>query len=179
MSSSLDHTIRQWDADEGTQTGPLIRTDDSTTGTSSEGRIALAENAAYAGFSPDGRQIIAIGSHTNRAWDAGDRRATPRARKPPPDTVSMNYTDAGAAVGGVRGGQVRGPPRVPGLRLLPQAGGQARRPQRQRTPPWRWSVRSCAAAITPCVSSAMPPWRCRSPNPRRWPPKCVVRVPCP
>jgi hypothetical protein len=82
VSSSLDHTIRQWDADEGTQTGPLIRTDDSTTGTSSEGRIGLAESAAYAGFSPDGRQIIAIGSHTNRAWDAGDRRATPRARKP-------------------------------------------------------------------------------------------------
>jgi transposase len=48
-----------------------------------------------------------------------------------------------------------------------------------RTRPWRWSAKSCAAAITPCVSSAMPPWRCRSPNPRRWPPKCVVRVPCP
>ena len=26
-----------------------------------------------------------------------------------------------------------------------------------RTRPWRWSARSCAAAITPCVSSATPP----------------------
>ena len=42
---------------------------------------------------------------------------------------------ARAALGGVRGGQVRGPPRVPGLRLLPQAGGQARRPQRQEPDP--------------------------------------------
>ena len=33
-----------------------------------------------------------------------------------------------------------------------------------RTRPWRWSAKSCAAAITRCVSSAMPPWRCRSPN---------------
>ena len=37
---------------------------------------------------------------------------------------------AGAAVGGVRGGQVRCAARVPRSRLLPQAGGQARWPQR-------------------------------------------------
>ena len=36
-----------------------------------------------------------------------------------------------------------------------------------RTRPWRWSARFCVAAITPCVSSAMPPWRCRKPDRRR------------
>src|SRR4029079_8547336 len=35
---------------------------------------------------------------------------------------------AGAALGGVRGGQVRRPARVPRSRLLPQAGGQKGRP---------------------------------------------------
>ena len=33
-----------------------------------------------------------------------------------------------------------------------------------RTRPWRWSAKSCAAAITRCANSAMPPWRCRSPT---------------
>ena len=47
-----------------------------------------------------------------------------------------------------------------------------------RTPPWRWSAKSCAAAITPCVRSAMPPWRCLSPNPRRPPPNHALRT-CP
>ena len=95
VSSSLDHTIRQWDVDQGTQTGPLIRTGDGTTSTSSEGRIALVENAAGAGFSPDGRQIIAIGSHTNRAWDAATGEPLPERASPPPDTVAMDYTDVG------------------------------------------------------------------------------------
>jgi transposase len=37
-----------------------------------------------------------------------------------------------------------------------------------RTPPWQWNAKSCAAAITGCVNSAMPPWRRRrSPNTRR------------
>ena len=95
VSSSLDHTIRQWDVDHGTQTGPLIRTGDDTTSTSSEGRIAVFENAAGAGFSPDGRQIIAIGSHTNRAWDATTGEPLPERASPPPDTVSIGYTDVG------------------------------------------------------------------------------------
>ena len=33
-----------------------------------------------------------------------------------------------------------------------------------RTRPWRWSAKSCAAAITRCVNSAMPPWRCPIPE---------------
>ena len=45
-----------------------------------------------------------------------------------------------------------------------------------RTPPWRWSARSCAAAITGCANSAMPPWRC--PSPGRWPPNHALRT-CP
>jgi transposase len=49
---------------------------------------------------------------------------------------------------------------------------------RQGSPELRWSAQSCAAAITGCANSAMPPWRCRSAKRRGWPPKCVVRVPC-
>src|ERR1700681_1492129 len=44
-------------------------------------------------------------------------------------------------------------------------------PAAARSRHWRSSAKSCAAAITPCVNSAMPPWRCRSPSRRRWPPK--------
>ena len=42
---------------------------------------------------------------------------------------------ARAALGHLRGGQVRGSARFPRLRLLPPAGGQARRPQRQEPDP--------------------------------------------
>jgi transposase len=48
-----------------------------------------------------------------------------------------------------------------------------------RTPPWRWSARSCAAAITGCVSLAMRRWRCPTPDrSRRWPPKDALHA-CP
>ena len=48
-----------------------------------------------------------------------------------------------------------------------------------RTRPWRWSARSCAAAITRCASSAMPPWRCPISDRRRWPPemRCARALP--
>ena len=95
VSSSLDDTIRQWDVDHGTQTGPLIRTVDATTGTSSEGRLAKAVNAVYAVFSADGRQIFGIGAHTNRAWDAANGAPLPDRASPPPDTVTIDYTDVG------------------------------------------------------------------------------------
>src|SRR6516164_4939215 len=39
-----------------------------------------------------------------------------------------------------------------------------------RTRRWRWSARSCGAAITPCARSEMPPWPCRALKGRRWPP---------
>ena len=47
-----------------------------------------------------------------------------------------------------------------------------------RTRPWR-SASCCAAAITRCGSSAMPPWRCRTPDHRRWLPKmrCARALP--
>ena len=93
VSSSLDHTIRQWDVDRGTQTGPLIRTGDGT-GLETEGRTAKID-AASAGFSPDGRQITAIGSQTNRAWDAATGEPLPERASPPPDAVKMKYTDVG------------------------------------------------------------------------------------
>ena len=81
--------------DQGIQTGPLIRTGDGTTGMSSAGRIALIENRVAAGFSPDGRQITAIGARTNRAWDAATGEPLPERPSPPPDTVLMDYTEVG------------------------------------------------------------------------------------
>jgi hypothetical protein len=47
-----------------------------------------------------------------------------------------------------------------------------------RTQPWRSSAKSCGAAITHCGSSAMPPWPCLTPRPRRWPPNHALRT-CP
>ena len=64
-------------------------------------------------------------------------------------------------------------------RITPTTTSWPPAPTAARSPPWRWNAKSCAAAITRCVSSAMPRWRCRSPKTRGWPPKCVVRVPCP
>ena len=47
-----------------------------------------------------------------------------------------------------------------------------------RTRPWRWNASCCAAVITRWPNSAMPPWRCPSANPRRWPPNHALRS-CP
>jgi WD40 repeat protein len=94
VSSSLDHTIRQWDVNHGTQTGPLVRTGD-TSGTTSADRIALAANGATAGFSPDGRQLIAVGAHINRTWDAVTGAPLPDRPSPPPDTAAIAYTEIG------------------------------------------------------------------------------------
>ena len=49
-----------------------------------------------------------------------------------------------------------------------------------RTRPWRWNAKFCAAAFTPCVTWAMPPWRCPTPDRnRRWPLKmrCARALP--
>ena len=85
----------------------------------------------------------------------------------------------GAALGGVRGGQVRGPARVPRLRLLPQAGGQTRRPQRQEPDPGGGAQDPAPLLSHACASSAMPPWRCPISDRRRWPPemRCARALP--
>ena len=62
----------------------------------------------------------------------------------------------GAAVGDVRGGQVRGPARFTRLRLLPPAGDQARRPQRQEPDPG-----GGAQDPAPLLSHAARTRRCR------------------
>ena len=67
----------------------------------------------------------------------------------------------GAAVGRLRGGQVRGPPRVPDYAYYHQL---AASPAQRQEPDPGGGAQNCAAAITPCVSSAMPPWRCPSPK---------------
>jgi Transposase IS116/IS110/IS902 family len=47
-----------------------------------------------------------------------------------------------------------------------------------RTPPWRWSARSCAAAITRCANSAMPPGAAHPRGGGRLTMRCA-RVPIP
>src|ERR1700730_17083655 len=49
-------------------------------------------------------------------------------------------------------------------RITPTTTSWPRAPITARTRPWRWNANSCAAAITRCVNSAMPPWRCQMPD---------------
>ncbi len=93
VSSSLDQTIRQWDVDAGIQTGPLLRTGDDPVGSSAV--VDKLQRTVGAGYIADGRQIIGVGLHTIRAWDAASGLLLGGRASPPPGTVGVPYSEVG------------------------------------------------------------------------------------
>lgn len=91
VSSSLDQTVRQWDVDAGTQVGPPIRTSDSPVASSL--LLDRLQQTVGAGYVADGREIVGVGIHSVRFWDAASGRLTDTHPSPPPGTVAVAYSE--------------------------------------------------------------------------------------
>ncbi|MEN4398685.1 TIR domain-containing protein [Mycolicibacterium senegalense] len=92
LSSSLDQTIRQWDVATGTETGPLIRAG-APIGTGTF--VDKIQESVGAGYLAGGRQIVGVGVHSVRVWDAVSGRPLGLPVKAPPGTISLIYSDIG------------------------------------------------------------------------------------
>jgi WD40 repeat protein len=95
VSAGLDQTIRQWDVDTGIQAGPVIRADDGAAGAGEHGFLGRVQKGFGAAFIDKGRQIVAVGPVTDRAWDALTGQPLAGRTTPPPGTAAMATTDTG------------------------------------------------------------------------------------
>ncbi|OBJ96894.1 hypothetical protein A5746_31430 [Mycolicibacterium conceptionense] len=93
VTSSLDQTIRQWDVDTGTQARPAIHTGGSPAGTST--LVDKLREAVGASYIASGKQIVGVGVHSVRDWDAESGLPMGQPVSPPPGTVSLIYSDIG------------------------------------------------------------------------------------